>query len=381
MKTEIKQRFRQFTGTEALEGFSLQGLFADVFKRHSAEEVERMFAVGVSENVPEIAEVNTAWPRPWMFLRALIGSGIVYFLFLMCWKMFENLNLLPGLIMTGAMAFPLSTVLFFFEVNARRNVSLYQVVRMIFLGGIVSLLFSLMLFESPLAVFGWMGASVAGIIEEPGKLLALLVVARSVQYGYKLNGLLFGACVGAGFAMFESMGYAFQILLGTHDPGEMNANIFLRGALSPFGHIAWTAIAGAALWRVKGSRPFKFDMLKDPRFLRPFAVSVVMHMIWNLDFELPFFAKYACVGFVSWAVVLSFVQEGLKELRMEKQSVFLDRLREYLENDGIIDDDERRQLDELADKLGISAAEVSGAIDSFVRKSNNGQEPKSKENT
>ena len=356
--TDIKHKFRQFTCTEALEEFSLRGLFSDVFKKHEAAEIERLFAVGVPGNIPDIAEVNSNWPRPWMFLRALIGSGIVYLLFVMCWHMFKNLNLLPGLIMTGAMAIPLSTVLFFFEVNARKNVSLYQVIRLIIFGGVVSLLFSLVLFESPLAVFGFIGASVAGIIEEPGKLLALLVVSRSVQYRYKLNGLLFGACVGAGFAIFESMGYAFQVLLSTHSAGEMNGNILLRGFLSPFGHIAWTAIAGAALWRVKGERPFKFDMLKDIRFLRPFAVSVVMHMIWNLDLELPFFGKYIFVGFVSWAVVLSFVQEGLKELRDEKGKVFVGRVREYLENDGIIDDDERRELDVLAEKLGMSGGTV-----------------------
>lgn len=365
MSTDIKQKFRQFTGTESLEGFSLAGLFSDVFKKHESSEIERMFAVGVSDSIPPIEAVNTSWPRPWMFVRALLGSGIVYMLFLMCWEMFQNLNVLPGLIMTGAMAFPLATVLFFFEVNVRRNVSLYQVVRMIMLGGIVSLLFSLVLFESPLAVFGWMGASVAGIIEEPGKLLALLVVARSVQYRYKLNGLLFGACVGAGFAIFESMGYAFQILLATESTGQMNGNILVRGILSPFGHVAWTAIAGAALWRVKGTAPLKFDMLKDPKFWRPFLVSIVMHMIWNLDFELPFFGKYAIVGFVSWAVVLSFVQEGLGELRNEKKSLFLAKVREFLENDGAIDDCERRQLDEFAARIGIAPEEMSEMVSSI----------------
>ena len=354
MSTDIKQKFRQFTGTESFEEFSVTSLFADVFKHHETSEIERMFSVGVPGTIPPIEEVNTFWPRPWMFLRALMGLGVLYLLFVLCWEMFENLNLLPGLIVTGAMAIPLSTVLFFFEVNARRNVSLYEVLRMVLLGGIVSLAFSLVLFESPLAVFGWLGDSVAGIVEEPGKVLALLAVARSAQYRYKLNGLLFGACVGAGFAMFESMGYAFQILLATEDTAAMNGNIFIRGVLSPFGHVAWTAIAGAALWRVKGAHSFKFEMLKDSRFLRTFSVSVVMHMIWNLDLELPFMAKYIAVGFVSWAIVFSLVQEGLKELREEKRQAFLGRVREYLANDGVIDDDERRDLEELGEKLGIS---------------------------
>ena len=354
MSTGIKQKFRQFTGTESLEEFSVRGLFSDVFKRHDISEIERMFSVGVPNSIPPIEEVNTFWPRPWMFLRALTGSGVVYLLFLLCWETFENLNLLPGLIMTGAMAIPLSTVLFFFEINVRRNVSLYQVLRMVFFGGIVSLAFSLVLFESPLSALGWMGASVAGVVEEPGKVLALLAVARSTRYRYKLNGLLFGACVGAGFAMFESMGYAFQTLLASEDVGAMNGNIFVRGILSPFAHIAWTSIAGAALWRVKGARPFRFDMLKNPLFLKTFSASVVMHMVWNLDFELPFMLKYVAVGFASWSIVFSLVQEGLKELREEKRQAFLGRVREYLANDGVIDDDERRDLEELGEKLGIS---------------------------
>lgn len=358
----IRDRFRAFTGTEQLEGFSLRGLFADVFKKHDAAEKEQIFAVGVPGTIPPIEEVNTSWPHPWMFVRALLDTSVVYLLFVLCWDMFENTNLLPGLIMTGCFAFPLATVLFFFEVNVRRNVSLYQVIRLVFLGGVVSLLFSLALFELPLGDMEWLGASIAGLVEEPGKLLALLVVARSTRYRYKLNGLLFGACVGVGFSAFESMGYAFNSLVEAEEIGEVTDNILLRGVLSPFAHEAWTAIAGAALWRVKGNRPFKFKMLQDARFLRPFAVSVIMHMIWNAGFELPFLGKYALVGFVSWAVVFSFVQEGLRELREEKRRLFLEKVRDYLANDGMIDADERRDLETLAATMGIEAKVMESLI-------------------
>jgi len=310
-------KFREFTGTEKLEGFSVGELFADVFKKHSVDEIESCFTVGTPNTVPDIKDVDVSWPRPWMFLRALIGSAVVYFLFVCAWEWFENMNLIPGLIMTGAMAIPLATLLFFFELNALRNVSLYRVLRLVFLGGVISLIFSLVLFELPLDKLGWMGASIAGLIEEPGKLIALLVVARTAKYRYKLNGLLFGACVGTGFAIFESMGYAFQILLGAGIK-DMNANIMMRGFLSPFGHVVWTAICGAAMWRVKGSSPFALSMVKNGRFWHLALVPVVLHMIWNAKFELPFFAKHLILGFVAWAVVLALIQEGLKEIRAEK---------------------------------------------------------------
>ena len=358
----IRERFRAFTGTEQLEGFSLRGLFADVFKKHDAAEKEQIFAVGVPGAIPPIEEVNTSWPHPWMFVRALLGTSVVYLLFVLCWDMFENEKLLPGLILTGTMAFPLATLLLFFEVNVRRNVSLCQVIRLLFLGGIVSLLFSLVLFDLPIGGVEWLGDAIAGVIEEPGKLLAVLVVSNSARFPYKLNGLLFGACVGAGFAIFESMGYAFEMLLEADEIGEVTDIILLRGVLSPFAHIAWTAIAGAALWRVKGDRPFKFKMLQDARFLRPFAVSVILHMIWNAGFELPFLGKYALVGFVSWAVVFSFVQEGLRELREEKRRLFLEKVRDYLANDGMIDADERRDLETLAATMGIEAKVMESLI-------------------
>lgn len=316
---EIKKRFEDFTGIEKLEGgFSVGKLFSDVFKRHSTDEVEEMFAVGISRTVPSIESVDLSWPRPWMFFRALTGAVSVYAIFVLGWEVFENVNLIPGLIAAGAFAIPLATLLFFFEVNVRKNVSLYQVLRMVALGGVVSLVFSLVLFALSPEDLGFLGDSIAGCVEEPGKLVALLMIAKSGRYHYKLNGLLLGAAVGTGFAAFESMGYAFNILLQS-GPSAMNTNILMRGFLSPFGHIAWTAICGAAMWRVKGKHPFNLKMVDDPKFWRLAIVSVGLHMVWNADFDLPFLGKYLLLGAIAWFVVLSLVQEGLNELRAERQ--------------------------------------------------------------
>jgi RsiW-degrading membrane proteinase PrsW (M82 family) len=201
--------------------------------------------------------------------------------------------------------------------NARRNVSLYQVVRLVFMGGIISLILSLILFEVTSSLkLGWLGASVAGLAEEPGKLLALLTVTSIPKYKYKLNGLLFGAAVGTGFAAFESAGYALRA--GLFDAKLMTDMIMERGMLSPFAHIAWTAIAGCALWRVKGESGFSISMLQDGRFLKLFALPVVLHMLWNSPIELPFYGKYIILGLVAWIVILGLIQEGLGELRTEK---------------------------------------------------------------
>jgi len=170
----------------------------------------------------------------------------------------------------------------------------------------------------PLTEIKFLGASIAGLIEEPGKLMALVVMARSSKYRYKINGLLLGAAIGTGFAIFESMGYAFRALLVTKDKDIMTDIIILRGVLSPFAHIAWTAICGAALWRVKGGRPFSLNMLIDGRFWHLFLVPVILHMLWNTDFTLPYHIKSIILGIVAWIIIFALIQEGLKEIRKEK---------------------------------------------------------------
>lgn len=316
----VKNQFEEFAGIEKLEGFSFKALFSEVLKHHSVSEIEGLLTVGTEQTTPVIESVDYSWPRPWMFFRALIGSVAVYGLFVLGWEFFENINLLPGLIAIGAFAIPVASLMFFFEVNVWENVSLYQVFRMVLNGGVLSLLFSLVLFALSVGEFGLLGDSVAAIIEEPGKLMALMVMAKSERYRYKLNGLLLGAAVGTGFAAFESMGYAFSVLM-EGGPGAMNVNILLRGCLSPFGHVTWTAICGFAMWRVKGAKPFAWKMVENPKFWHLALVPVVLHAVWNSGFELPFLGKYLILGAVAWFVVLALVQEGLGELREEQRRV------------------------------------------------------------
>ena len=337
----IQDRIASAVGIEKLKGFSLSALFAETFSHHTPEEVEESFSVGTASSTPKIEDIDVSWPKPWLFMRMLLASLGLYFLFWLGWRGFENQNLIPGWILIGSFAIPVSTLVLFTELNIRRNMSLYAIVRLAFLGGILSLLLSLVLFE--FFDDGSWGASIAGPIEETGKVLAMLAVARASKYRYKLNGLLVGAAVGVGFAAFESAGYAMSYLLNTtvessffaasteelqdsilafgiSEGTETMENVLvLRGLLSPFGHIVWSAIAGFALWRTIGGRPFRVSMLWDESFIRLMLVPVLLHMIWNSPFELPFYGKYLLVGIAGWFVCLSCVQEGLKELQIEKE--------------------------------------------------------------
>jgi len=318
--SKMSDRVADWAGVERLESFNLGDVFSEALKKHTSEEVEEYFTVGTPSTTPPIEKVNTGWPRPWMFLRTFLGAAFVYFIFVQAWKEFENINLVPGLIIVGSFAVPLSALIFFFEMNARQNVSLYQIIRLVFLGGIASMTISLIFFQIGDSLeLDWLGASLAGLVEEPGKLLALAIVVNTVRYPYTLNGLLFGAAIGTGFAAFESAGYA--LYAGLYDADDMLDSIMLRGMLAPFGHIVWTAMCAGALWKVKGRRSFSFDMLKDPRFYRVFLIAVVMHMIWNSPIYLPFYLKYLVLGAAAWVIIFSLIQSGLKQIMTEKAGV------------------------------------------------------------
>jgi RsiW-degrading membrane proteinase PrsW (M82 family) len=146
------------------------------------------------------------------------------------------------------------------------------------------------------------------------------------KFSYILNGLLLGAAVGCGFAAFESAGYALRF--GIFDVKNMIDVIQIRGLLSPFAHIVWTAVAGAAMWRVKKGGPFHISLCKKKEFYLPFLVITVCHALWNSEFQLPFWGKYIICGFVAWIIALSLLNLGIKQICDEKSGmqVFSDRI-------------------------------------------------------
>lgn len=327
--TRAGNAFNRAIGLEHQERVNVKEVFSAVAQKRSEHDVTEFLTIGTSKNTPELKEIDPNWPRPWVFIKALMLTVAVYLGFVFAFRQFQNDNLIPGLIMIGASAMPITVVIFYFEMNAPRNVSLHQVIRMLFVGGLVSLVTSLFGFRFLGQSLNWLGASQAGIIEETGKLLALLIVVNKLKYRWTLNGLLFGGAVGAGFALFESAGYAFRLGLadlihfGVID--TMTENIWIRALLTPGGHVAWTALTGAALWKVRDNQPFTLSMLKDERFLRVFALAVGLHMIWNSPFgaELPYYGKYLILAGVAWLAIFGFIQDGLIQVRKVQEGAGL----------------------------------------------------------
>lgn len=375
----LASRISKLTSTEKLEGFSLPQMFSEVFKSRKPGEIEDYFVVGTSKTTPPIDEVQTGWPKPWFFMRVLIFMLAVYFVISKSVDWFENPNDIPGVMVLGSLTVSLATVIFIWELNTPRNVSFIQVLMFICLGGVISLFLAEIAYR--ISHLGWLGAPSAGIVEEISKLAAVILVARNLKYKYTLNGFVFGAAIGAGFAAFETAGCSFfqgyltgftanaldhmdvlakvraevmqsrnfslitelaAALIGKSALMMMFEEINGRSYLAPFGHIIWTAISAGALWRVKGAQAFHLKMLVDPSFVRTMLVPIGLHMLWDSDLiqnhpqwlQTSLLLGLGCIG---WYVGFLLVQQGLRQIKEEQLKntrVEMDRTQQILTTSG-----------------------------------------------
>ena len=82
-----------------------------------------------------------------------------------------------------------------------------------FFGGIVGGVTAGVLEYSTMRRLGTLPMLAVGLIEEAAKLIAPLVVLLFTRYRRPADGLLVGVAAGAGFAVLETMGYAFVTLI------------------------------------------------------------------------------------------------------------------------------------------------------------------------
>jgi protease PrsW len=349
----LNAQIRAIASTDQLEGFSLKQTFGQAFSKHTEDEINDYLVTGSSRTTPPLEMVQTDWPAPWMFFRLLAVLAVGYAFYYGLYLYTQNEHTIPAVMVLGAFAVPLASLMLVWELNTPRNMSIVTVLRFVIAGGAISWAIaglveglSFCTPTNPLFVL------FPGLIEEGAKILAVVAVtwgATSQRYSYQLNGILIGCAVGAGFACVETLGYGLatydQLIIGgvlkatasTTLPAVLTAatkgmftTLTLRGVLAPFGHVVWCAISAGALWRVKGDRAVSFAMLMDGRFLKAFMIPMVMHDIWDITISFPNNAflnsmpgqicDFAITGAISWYVLFTMIQQGLHQVRDMKRA-------------------------------------------------------------
>jgi RsiW-degrading membrane proteinase PrsW (M82 family) len=227
------------------------------------------------------ADRTEAAPHPhhhhgWWWKTLLTGLAL-WILTIVVTVATGNTNLIPTLILLGSFLVPFCVVLFAIE-RVTGSISSLQLVLAFFVGGIFGVLGASLL-EVNLHQSYWLYLLV-GLIEEFVKGVLLVVIGWRVVPKTATQGALLGATVGAGFAAFESAGYAFNAAITARgiDLVSLLQTEVLRAILAPVGHVLWTAVLGAVLFgAARGRDRFRFSLW----VVLTYAGVAVLHALWD----------------------------------------------------------------------------------------------------
>jgi RsiW-degrading membrane proteinase PrsW (M82 family) len=120
----------------------------------------------------------------------------------------------------------------------------------------------------------------APLIEESAKGIALigLVLLFHREFDDVLDGIVYGAMIGFGFAMTENMFAYFLPILDSEGIGAGLVNIFLRTTVFGFNHAFWTGITGAAVGYARLATSWVERLLVP---IGGWVLAVTLHAIHN----------------------------------------------------------------------------------------------------
>lgn len=124
----------------------------------------------------------------------------------------------------------------------------------------------------------FLGVGGAGFIEEPLKIYGVYMIAKSSRMGNEFNdhldGIIYGAAAGAGFAGLENFWYITEMVLNNAYPALFA--VFIR-SITGVMHICWSAIAGRSLGVAKATKGY----IERSDLLPGILVSAIIHFAWN----------------------------------------------------------------------------------------------------
>jgi RsiW-degrading membrane proteinase PrsW (M82 family) len=220
--------------------------------------------------------------RRWSWVLVLIGGAALYEFIRRAIADTGNPNLLPSLILLGAAVVPTAFVTFIAGRRLVFGAGAGTVLLTALVGGVIGVVTAGVLEYNTLQRLGTLPMLAVGVIEETAKLIVPAVVLLAVRRNrHPADGLLLGVACGAGFAVLETMGYAFVVLVQSRgDLQVVDDLLFLRGILSPAAHMAWTGLAAAALWQAAAQRWHAGAL---GRVALTFVVVVALHTAWDLS--------------------------------------------------------------------------------------------------
>ena len=320
----------------------LTDIFGGAFKKHDATDSDYAMIAGTSlDTVTTEIGMLQKWQQPWMFVKVLIVGlvvsvislgAVLALMLLFGYSAYPCLNIL--FIVIAPCVMPITLMVFFWEMNVPRDISIMKMVGYFFTGGVLSLVITA-LFNTfvPSGI-----APLAAVVEEPAKLLASIFFLKQIYQKkgkvYGFTGLAIGAAVGAGFAAFESIQYAInclptvavdvewavvpaQVMVFTKEwlPPVL-VNVLLRFFCAVCSHVLYCApYSCIAALNMEQYCSVK-KAVREKRFLTVFAVSVLCHAFWNTNTEkvVILLIKFGIVIPVLWVAALYGIRKSFAQI-------------------------------------------------------------------
>lgn len=297
-------------------------IFSNVFKRHTPLDTQRSL-----RSFPEPGtDMLASWEKPWLFARLFVMLVVMSVVLLMQSNAYTvksdvGVTFLIEFSFVTTLIGPLTIALLIWEMDIHKRVSLVNFLALVFFGGVLTIALALPV-NSALDWPAW----TAGLTEEAVKLLVAL--AFILLYRRKglhcLDGLAIGAAVGAGFAFWENIFYAFVNSANT----GIQAMSMWRSFWELFSsHMLYTApYVGALCYAVNGGT-LKGEHFKNRFFLialafgmgahalnnaeDSFGVAIQLHFGSNLMF--PIYWIQIALAFASWGMLLFMLRKGINQ--------------------------------------------------------------------
>ena len=213
-------------------------------------------------------------------------------------------NYIPSAILLGAFLVPITVTTYLYERLLHWDVPLPPVAICFIWGGVLGTVVAGTIEFDVARALGFLPKLGIGVIEEAAKLILPLVFYFMGRYRSEAAGIVLGVATAAGFAGLETMGYGLVSLLSSKgNLGVLDEVLLVRGLTSPAGHIAWTGLVCAVLWRERlrvGHATFNW------RVGGAFATAVVLHALWDTfaSIKSSTLAGFVGVAFASLLIVL-----------------------------------------------------------------------------
>ncbi|MFY9713562.1 MAG: PrsW family intramembrane metalloprotease [Microbacterium sp.] len=194
-------------------------------------------------------------------------------------------------------------------------------------GAIAAIGLTLLLDIAITLLFGLRSEAVAAIIQAPiveefWKGLGVFLIYLSVRRAFDgpVDGVVYGALVGAGFAFTENIQY-FAISLIEGGGEQLTITFVLRGLMSPFAHAMFTALTGYAIGLAARRHASAGAALGIG--LLGMLGAILLHAFWNgSSFVADFYVLYFTlqvplfIGFILAIIALRREESRLTRLRL-----------------------------------------------------------------